>query len=64
MADGYAFEREDGGEIAEAGHRRKNVSTIIPRPSMLIRCNSDELERDKGNLVEGLLAPKLSPYGP
>ena len=34
---------------------------------MLIRCNSDELERDKGNLVEGLLvyvvvllAPKLS----
>ena len=31
---------------------------------MLMRCNSDELERDKGNLVEGLLAPKLSPYGP
>ena len=34
---------------------------------MLIRCNNDELERDKGNLVEGLLvyvvvllAPKLS----
>ena len=22
---------------------------------MLIRCNNDELERDKGNLVEGLL---------
>ena len=45
MADDYAFEREDGGEIAEAGHRRKNAgeeTKVIPKTTQVdVNLNCD-----------------------